>query len=164
MSAEQNKRIVQEAYAAFGRQDIPALLNTLSNDVDWQAVIGASSAVPTSGRRLGRDAVATFFNDLAGCITFKQFEPREFIAEGDKVVVLGYYEGTPMPMGRGMSSQGHEVPRIRRRCDDQRSIRVAGSGFKVRPGRLAYRGTCWSSHRRRAGVGRLAANRFREPP
>jgi ketosteroid isomerase-like protein len=105
MSAEQNKRIVQEAYAAFGRRDIPALLNTVSNDVDWQAVIGASSAVPTSGRRLGRDAVAKFFDDLAGSITFKQFEPREFIAEGDKVVVLGYYEGTTLPTGRGMSSE-----------------------------------------------------------
>ena len=105
MSAEQNTRIVQEAYAAFGRGDIPALLNLVSDDVDWWAVVGASAAVPTSGQRAGRAAVEKFFNDLAGGIQFKQFEPREFIAERDKVVALGYYEGQSIRTGRPWSSE-----------------------------------------------------------
>jgi hypothetical protein len=104
MSTEQNKKIVQDAYAAFARQDIPALLNTLSNDVDWEAVTGSSPAVPTSGRRVGRDAVEKFFKDLAGGIDFKKFEPREFIAEGDRVVALGFYEGTSKKTGRAWTS------------------------------------------------------------
>jgi ketosteroid isomerase-like protein len=104
MSAEQNTAIVKDAYAAFARRDIPALLNLVSDDVDWQAVVGASAAVPTSGRRVGRQAVAKFFEDLAGGLQFRQFEPREFIAERDKVVVLGFYEATSLATGRGMSS------------------------------------------------------------
>jgi uncharacterized protein len=104
VSAEQNTAIVKDAYAAFGRRDIPALLDLIGDDIDWHAVIGASAAVPTSGRRVGREAVGKFFNDLAGSMDFKRFEPREFIAEGEKVVALGYYEGHSLATGRGMSS------------------------------------------------------------
>ena len=105
MSAEENTRIVQEAYAAFGRRDIPALLNVMSDDVDFQALMGASAAVPVSGHRAGRGAVQKFFDDLAGSIEFQRFEPREFIAERDKVVTLGYYEGRSIKTGRGWSSE-----------------------------------------------------------
>jgi uncharacterized protein len=105
MTAEQNTAIVKDAFAAFAGRDIPALLNLVSDDIDWHAVIGASAAVPTSGRRVGREAVGRFFNDLAGGIDFKRFEPREFIAERDKVVALGYYEGSSLATGRNMSSE-----------------------------------------------------------
>ena len=104
MSAEQNTKVVQEAYAAFGRKDIPALLKLVSDDVDWQAVVGTSSAVPTSGRRMGRAQVEQFFGQLAESVDFKQFEPREFIAERDKVAVLGYYAADAIATGRGWSS------------------------------------------------------------
>jgi ketosteroid isomerase-like protein len=104
MSAEENTLVVKDAYAKFGQNDIPGLLKLLSDDVDWQAVVGASPAVPTSGRRQGRDAVAKFFTDLAGAITFNKFEPREFIAQNDKVVALGYYDGKSITTGRGMKS------------------------------------------------------------
>lgn len=35
MSEERNVRIVQEAYGAFGRGDISALLGLLTEDVEW---------------------------------------------------------------------------------------------------------------------------------
>jgi uncharacterized protein len=104
MTAEQNTAIVKEAFTSFGRRDIPALLNLLSDDVDWQAVVGASAAVPTSGRRVGRDAVERFFADLAGGIDFRRFEPREYVAERDKVVALGFYEANSLTTGRALSS------------------------------------------------------------
>ncbi len=104
MSAQDNTRIVQEAYAAFGRGDVQAVIDRLSDDVDWHAIIGASDTVPTSGRRVGKPAVAKFFSDLGGGVDFQQFEPREFIAEGDKVVTLGHYAGTSKTTQRPFSS------------------------------------------------------------
>lgn len=86
-----NTTLVQQAYAAFGRGDIPAVLDTLHPDVIWSAVVGASPAVPMEGERRGRAAVGEFFDILARSLTFEQFEPREFVAQGDKVVALGYY-------------------------------------------------------------------------
>ena len=92
MHEAQNTKVVQEAYAAFGRGDVQGVLDTLQPDVAWQPITGASAAVPMAGARRGTAAVGEFFATLAKSLTFEVFEPREFVAQGDKVVVLGYYK------------------------------------------------------------------------
>jgi ketosteroid isomerase-like protein len=104
MVEQTNTQIVQEAYACFARGDIPGVLSRLADDVDWQAVYGVAPYVPTGGRRAGKAAVAEFFTTLSKSIAFSRFEPREYIAQDDKVVVLGHYEGTALPTGRTVSS------------------------------------------------------------
>jgi ketosteroid isomerase-like protein len=91
MSEAQNTRVVQDAYAAFGRGDVPAILATLDESVLWKAVYGASPQVPTAGERRGKAAVGEFFKVLAQSFQFDRFEPREFIAQGERVAVLGSY-------------------------------------------------------------------------
>src|SRR5688500_7849750 len=91
MREAENTAAVKQAYAAFGRADIPGVLDTLDNDVVWAPVTGASPAVPMAGERRGRAAVSEFFNTLGRSLIFEVFEPRDFVAQGDKVVVLGYY-------------------------------------------------------------------------
>ena len=93
MQEAQNTRVVQDAYAAFGRNDVPGILATLDDDISWRAVIGAGPQVPTSGERRGKPAVAEFFRTLGESLQFERFEPREFVAQGDTVVVLGSYAG-----------------------------------------------------------------------
>ena len=104
VSARENTAIVQQAYAAFASGDIKTLVGLTSKDVDWEAVVGAGPAVPTRGARRGQDAVTTFFGQLAESVDFKRFEPREFIADKDKVVTLGYYEGVSKKTGRTFAS------------------------------------------------------------
>lgn len=94
MNPTTNTSIVQQAYAAFGRGDIPALLGFLDEKVDWQPVYGAGRHVTTGGRRRGRAEVGKFFEQVAQSYQFSVFEPREFIAQGDKVAVLGHYTAT----------------------------------------------------------------------
>jgi ketosteroid isomerase-like protein len=91
MGEAQNTRVVQEAYAAFGRADVPGILATLDDNVVWKAVHGASPQVPTSGERRGKAAVSEFFGVLAKSFQFERFEPREFIEQGNRVAVLGSY-------------------------------------------------------------------------
>ena len=105
MSEQQNTEIVREGYAAFGRGDIPALLDLLDDDIEWQAVIGAAPHVPTAGRRSGKQAVAEFFRILGQTVEFSRFEPREFIAQGDQVVTLGFYEGRSKATGRTFAEE-----------------------------------------------------------
>jgi uncharacterized protein len=95
MVEAKNTKVVQDAYAAFGRGDIPALLENLDDKVTWKPITGAGPQVPFAGERHGKAAVAEFFRILADLQTFEQFEPREFIAQGDKVVTLGHYKGGP---------------------------------------------------------------------
>jgi ketosteroid isomerase-like protein len=94
MQETQNTKIVQDAYAAFGRGDIATILGLLSEQVVWKGVYGAAAHVPTSGERHGRAAVAEFFKQVADNVEFSSFEPREFVATGNKVVALGHYRAT----------------------------------------------------------------------
>jgi ketosteroid isomerase-like protein len=104
MSTEANTQIVRQAYEAFGSGNIPALLNLVDEQVDWMAIVGAGSKVPTAGARRGRAQVQEFFQTLSKTVDFKRFEPREYVAERDKVVALGFYEGTAKSTGRSWSS------------------------------------------------------------
>ena len=94
MQEAQNTNVVQDAYAAFGRGDVQAILNSLGDDIVWQGVKGTGPQVPTSGERRGKPAVAEFFKQMAANYTFSRFEPRDFIAQGDKVAALGHYTAT----------------------------------------------------------------------
>jgi ketosteroid isomerase-like protein len=88
MSEQSNVQLVQQAYAAFGRADIEGVLETLSENVDW-LIPGPADIIPFVGRRHGPQEVAAFFATLASTQTAERFEPLEFIARGDRVVVLG---------------------------------------------------------------------------
>jgi ketosteroid isomerase-like protein len=87
MSEQQNLDIVRQGYAAFGRGDIQGLINLLDPQVTWTTPGGAE--VPMAGTRHGHAAVGEFFATLASSLEITRFEPRDFLAQGDKVVVLG---------------------------------------------------------------------------
>ena len=113
MGEQQNTEIVRQAYAAFGSGNIPALLELVDDDIEWHAVIGAAPHVPTAGKRHGKQAVAEFFRVLSQTVEFSRFEPREFIAQGDQVVVLGSYEGRAKATGRTFAEEWAMVDTIR---------------------------------------------------
>ena len=96
----QNTQIVQDAYAAFLRGDVASLLGLMSDDIVWEPVLGTASHVPFAGKRQGKPAVAEFFQLVATTEDFTQFEPREFIAQGDTVVAIGHYRSTTKPAGK----------------------------------------------------------------
>jgi uncharacterized protein len=104
MNEQQNTAVIRQAYAAFGRGDIPTLLTFVDESVDWQPVIGAGPDVPTSGRRHGRSEVGLFFETVGKSLSFSVFEPREFVAQGDKVVALGHYTAKAIPTGGTIDS------------------------------------------------------------
>ena len=103
MQETQNTKVVQEAYAAFGRGDVQAILDRLDDSVVWNGVYGAGPHVPTSGERRGKAAVATFFKQVAEHVNFSRFEPKEFVATGDKVVALGHYTAKT-PIGKSFDA------------------------------------------------------------
>ena len=96
----QNTKSVQDAYAAFLRGDVATLLGLMSDDVVWEPVLGTASHVPFSGKRQGKPAVAEFFQLVAAHEDFTQFEPREFVAQGDTVAAIGHYRSVTKPTGK----------------------------------------------------------------
>jgi ketosteroid isomerase-like protein len=111
MSDQTNLDVVQQAYAAFGQGDIPALLEFLTDDVEW--TMQGPSVIPWSGTRHGREGVAEFFSLVGETIEFEQFEPREFLAQGDTVVVLGYERSRVKATGRTFEQEWAHVYTLR---------------------------------------------------
>jgi ketosteroid isomerase-like protein len=99
--------VIQQAYAAFGRRDIPALLELVASEVDWEFV--GSGNTPYGGRRRNREEVAAFFSQLAQTDAIHEFEPREFIEAGEHVTVLGWVKGTVQQSKVDFSSEWAHV-------------------------------------------------------
>ena len=89
--------VVQQAYEAFGRQDVPAILKLVAEDVDWEFVGPASLAY--AGKRRNHKEVADFFAAVARADEIHSFEPREFIAAGEHVTVLGWESSMALDTG-----------------------------------------------------------------
>jgi ketosteroid isomerase-like protein len=111
MSEQENAELVRAAYQNFKTGDIGALLNLLSEDVTWQ--LPTIENIPFSGRRQGRAQVGEFFSTLADDQDTLQFEPREFIAQNDKVVALGTYNWRVKATGREYGGDWAHVFTIR---------------------------------------------------
>jgi uncharacterized protein len=87
MNEKQNTALVQQGYQLFSQGDIPGVLKLLSPSVTWESP--EVEGVPFTGKFQGVEGVGKFFTALANTIDLLKFEPREFIAQGDKVVVFG---------------------------------------------------------------------------
>ena len=101
MSAEENTRLAQSAYEAFGRGDIAALAAMMADDIEW-VLPGDPNDNPMAGTYRGKDEVLAWFGRLAEDLDFTAFEPRDFIAQGDKVVSIVHAEATVRNTGRSV--------------------------------------------------------------
>lgn len=104
MSTENNVRVVQSLYAAFGRGDVPAVMEALDPNIVWTNPGPAEFRY--FGTHRGRDAVlGNIFMFLAENMEIHIFEPREFVASGDHVVVFLHMEVTARRTGRRVTQE-----------------------------------------------------------
>jgi uncharacterized protein len=82
MSAEENKQRAKDGYEAFGRGDAEAAMKDMDDGVEW--VLGGDNVL--TGTHKGKEAVGQVWAQV-GAKGF-QSEPKKFLAEDDKVVVL----------------------------------------------------------------------------
>mgnify|MGYP003415487213 CR=1 FL=1 len=82
MGAQENKQSAQDAYAAFSSGDAEGAMRNIDDSVEW--TVRGDNAL--TGTYNGKQAVG----ELWGKFMSKGFrtEPHDFVAEGDKVVVL----------------------------------------------------------------------------
>ena len=102
MNTQQNIELVQQAYAAYGRGDVEYVLACMLPEVDWE--IPAVPALSFTGKRHGCDQVAEYFRLVGEKQAMREFTPREFIAQGDKVIVLGHGAWTAKETGQDFES------------------------------------------------------------
>jgi ketosteroid isomerase-like protein len=103
--------VVQQGYEAFGRGDIPAVLDLLTEDVEW--TLQGPSVIPFAGTFRGREGIVEFYSLVGETLEFEQFEPREFVAQGDMVVVVGYERSVVKQTGRRFEQEWAHVYTLR---------------------------------------------------
>jgi uncharacterized protein len=98
-----NIETVQEMYAAFGRGDVPAILEHLADDVRWDHWPDGSGAqrrgVPWLAARTGRDEVAGFFESLSA-LEIHEFAPRAFLEGDGMVAAVNDFDATVIATGQ----------------------------------------------------------------
>ncbi len=100
-----NVETVKEIYEAFGLGNVPAILEKLDENVEWETRIPVEG-VPWLQPRRGRDNIAGFFASLAP-LEFKRFEPETFFESGDKVFVLIALDITTQGKDYSFPLEGH---------------------------------------------------------
>jgi ketosteroid isomerase-like protein len=87
MNEQENVALVKQALAAFGGGDLQTFLNLFAEDAELRHPM--STAIwPWAGTQRGRARIEEAAAGVTEVLEFEQFEPREFIAQGNKVVVL----------------------------------------------------------------------------
>lgn len=103
--------LVKSLYTAFGKGDVAGILGGLTEDVAWE-VVGPASACPCYGVRNGKPSVAAFFKEIAERHDYKVFEPKEFMAAGNAVIVLGRHDMVLRTTGKPFAADWVHVFRI----------------------------------------------------
>jgi ketosteroid isomerase-like protein len=87
--SDKNVEMIEGAYAAFGRGDIPAILEVLSDDIEWHA----PAVLPQGMDTVGKDGVTEFFGKVAESWGGLHVELDSIVASGDRVCAIGRAAG-----------------------------------------------------------------------
>lgn len=96
------KELVQTLYDAFGRGDIPFILERIAPDCRWMA---PGTGIPNAGTFIGPAGVAEFFQKLAGSENVTRFEVKEYFERGNSVLALGSEDASSIATGRTMTTE-----------------------------------------------------------
>jgi uncharacterized protein len=89
MSIEKNIQAVKDFFAAVGRGDREVLLALVAEDIEW---IIPGENWPLAGTHCGHAGLTNLLETASKSIETST-EPREFVAQGDRVLVAGFARG-----------------------------------------------------------------------
>src|SRR3954451_12330475 len=130
-----NAATVADVYAAFGRGDVPAILDRLADDVawdDWSDNFAQRAGAPVLVARRGRAEVIDFF-ELLGSWTVLDFAVLDVIGTGRQVAAEVRISLALPGGGRFADEEIHlwtfdddgHVSRLRHYCDAAKHIAAA---------------------------------------
>jgi uncharacterized protein len=89
MSIEKNVQTVKDFFAAMGRGDMEGLLALSAEDIEW---IIPGENWPLAGAHRGHAGLTALLQKASETVETST-EPSEYVAQGDRVLVVGIAEG-----------------------------------------------------------------------
>ena len=125
-----NADVIQGAYDAFAKGDVPAVIDTMDDEVTWDV----ASVLPQGGSFQGKDGVGEFFQGLGESWEELNINLDDLIDGGDNVVGVGRAEGRlrdgGTTAGYGFAHvftlEGGKVTRFREYADPDGSLLQLG--------------------------------------
>src|ERR1035438_8030123 len=130
MSIEKNVQIVKNFLAALGRRDKQGLLALSAEDIEW---IVPGEDWPLAGTHRGHAGLAEVLQKASDEVETTYPEPPEFVAQGDRVLVVGVAAGKIKATNRAFKDdwvfaitvQNGKVTKIREYIDTQALARAS---------------------------------------
>jgi hypothetical protein len=90
MSTQENIQSVKDFFAAMGGRDKQRLLALCAEDIEW---IIPGEDWPLAGTHRGHAGLADLLQKASETVETSFPEPPEFVAQGDRVMVIGFASG-----------------------------------------------------------------------
>jgi ketosteroid isomerase-like protein len=90
MNTQENIQTVKDFFAAIGGGDREGLLALVAEDIEW---IIPGEDWPLAGTHRGHAGLTSLLQKVSETVETST-EPREFVAQGDRVLVVGFATGT----------------------------------------------------------------------
>lgn len=100
MSAQQNQQLIQKVLNDIAEGNADTFLNALAEDGVLETAKYPQDILKIKGPYHGKEGMLEFFGLVDQYFETLAFEPREFIAEDDKVVVLLYEKSRVKATGK----------------------------------------------------------------
>ena len=122
MGADVNIKTIEAVYDAFGRGDVKAIQDVVTDDVDW-ASEASGTAAPWYGVKRGPAGVGEFLAQFGSAMEVEEFTPTSFAANDNEVLTVVRFRAKSRVTGKVAAMELHHC-------------------FAFRDGKIArYRGT-----------------------
>jgi uncharacterized protein len=130
VSTQENVQIVKNFLAALGRRDKQGLLALSAEDIEW---IIPGEDWPLAGTHRGHAGLEDLLQEANETVETFYPEPPEFVAQGDRVLVIGFAAGKIKATNRrfedhwifAITVRNGKVTKIREYIDTQALARAS---------------------------------------
>ena len=138
MRTEKNVQVVQDFFAAIGSGDKQRLLSLVAEDIEW---IIPGEDWPLAGTHRGHAGLNNLVQKANETVETSYPEPPEFIAQGDRVLVVGFATGRIKATNRtfedhwvfDITVQNGKLTNVREYVDTQALARASETAASPRP-------------------------------
>ena len=138
MSIQKNVQIVKDFFAAMGGSDRQGLLALCAEDIEW---IIPGEDWPLAGTHRGHAGLADLLQKASKNMETSFPKPPEFLAQGDRVLVVGFARGKVKATNRmfedhfvfAITVRNGKLTNIREYVDTQALARASEMDVSPRP-------------------------------